>query len=212
MEVAAPQGSDTEAQAFAARQQRALESCILFLLASKFDNHQSDMMHRLKTQLPVLFKTVPIDTLYANVLMLFTTHEIVSTPFAGQAILESHSALARSEHMSEETAAFFVKQLRDRVVQHNLRVVARYYTRIHSLRLAALLGLSYDELEVHLSDIASGGDLYVKIDRPAGVVCFHERPQPEQVLSDWASDVGKMLQLMEATCHIINRENMVYKV
>jgi 26S proteasome regulatory subunit N5 len=224
--VAAAQGSSDSAmdastteevapaatEAFAARQKVALESTILFLLASKFDNHQSDMTHRLKAQLTTLFKTVPLDPLYANALNLFTTHEIVHAPFPGQDTLEGHASLSRTDHLSEETAEFFRKQLRDRTVQHNLRVVGRYYTQIRSKRLAVLLGLTYDVLEVHLAEIASAGDLYLKIDRPAGVVSFHQRPQPEQVLSDWASDVGKMLHLMESTCHIINRENMVYKV
>ena len=201
-----------DAASFSARQQQALESCIIFLLTSKFDNHQSDMMHRLKAQLSTTFKSLVMDPLYKNVLVLFTTHEIVPTNFPGQAALEAHTCLSRSEHMTDDTANFFRKQMRDRVVQHNLRVVARYYTRIRSQRLATLLDLPYDVLETHLSEVASGGDLYLKIDRPAGIVSFHARPQPEQVLSDWASDVGKMLHLMEATCHIINRENMVYKV
>ncbi len=213
MEVAEESAVDpAEAAAFAARKQSALESCVLFLLASKFDNHQSDMMHRVKGQLSALFKALPLDGLYAEALRLFTTHEIIPTPFPGQSALEAHSSLARSEHQSDETAEFFRQQLRDRVVQHNLRVVARYYKRIRSARLAELLGLSFEALETHLSEIASGGDLYLKIDRPAGIVSFHERPLPEQVLTEWSSDVGKMLQLMEATCHIINRENMVYKV
>lgn len=213
VEVEAAHAEETaESAAFAARKKHALESCVFFLLASKFDNHQSDMMHRIKGQLNIVFKTLPLDGLYAEALRLFTTHEIVPTPFPGQSVLEAHSSLARSEHLSDDSAEFFRQQLRDRVVQHNLRVVARYYKRIRSARLAELLGLSFEALEVHLSEIAAGGDLYLKIDRPAGIVSFHERPLPEQVLTEWSSDVGKMLQLMEATCHIINRENMVYKV
>ena len=155
---------------------------------------------------------MPLDALYGTALSLFTTHEIIRSPFEGQAALEAHGSLQRTDHQSEETAQFFRQQLRDRVVQHNLRVVARYYQRIRSARLAALLGLSYDTLETHLAEIASGGDLYLKIDRPAGIVSFHEPLNPEQVLTEWSSDVAKMLHLMEATCHIINRENMVYKV
>ena len=195
-----------------AAQQQALESCIIYLLMSKFDNHQSDMMHRVKGQLSVQFKGLPLDQLFAGALLLFTTHEIIPTPFPGQSVLEAHSSLNTNEHLSAETAQYFRQQLRDRVVQHNLRVVARYYKRIHSVRLAALLDLSFEALEVHLSEISSGGDLHLKIDRPAGIVSFQERQSPEQVLTEWSSDVSKMMQLMESTCHLINRENMVYKV
>lgn len=212
MDVEGAVESAENTQAFLARKQHALESAVFFLLASKFDNHQSDMMHRVKGQLTTLFKTMPLDGLYAEALRLFTTHEIIATPFPGQATMEAHRCLHRTDHLSDEAADFFRQQLRDRVVQHNLRVVARYYKRIRSGRLAELLGLSFEALEAHLAEIASGGDLYLKIDRPAGIVSFHERPLPEQVLTEWSSDVGKMLHLMEATCHIINRENMVYKV
>jgi len=60
--------------------------------------------------------------------------------------------------------------------------------------------------------MSSDGDIYVKIDRPAGVVAFEKPRAPEAVLSDWASDMGKLLGIMESTCHLINRENMVHKV
>jgi 26S proteasome regulatory subunit N5 len=44
------------------------------------------------------------------------------------------------------------------------------------------------------------------------VISFAERQAPEAVLSDWASDMGKLMNLMEGTCHLINRENMVHKI
>jgi 26S proteasome regulatory subunit N5 len=195
------------------RQRTALESCIVFLLTSKFDNHQNDMMHRLKIQLPTIFKTVQLDPAYVAALGLFTTHEIVPTPFPQQqALFEQHSSLQRTEHMSSEIADHFREQLKVRVIQHNLRVVARYYTRIHTVRLATLLGLTLEALEGHLAELSSGGDLYLKIDRPMGIVTFQAHRLPEQVLTEWSSDVTKMLQLMESTCHLINRENMVHKV
>lgn len=51
-----------------------------------------------------------------------------------------------------------------------------------------------------------------QIDRPAGIVSFDKPRAPEAVLTDWASDMGKLLGIMESTCHLINRENMVHKV
>lgn len=97
-----------------------------------------------------------------------------------------------------------------------------------------MVGLSTDELEDHLSRLSESGSkslkdvvisengngnsgneasgLYVKIDRPSGIINFQEPRECESVLSDWASDVSKMLSLMESTCHLINRETMVYKV
>ena len=90
-----------------------------------------------------------------------------------------------------------------------------------------MVGLSTDDLEAHLSRLSESGSkslkegengangnngLYVKIDRPSGIINFKAPRECESVLSDWASDVSKMLTLMENTCHLINRETMVYKV
>lgn len=33
-----------------------------------------------------------------------------------------------------------------------------------------------------------------------------------QILSDWNSDIGQLLQLVERSCHLINKENMLHKV
>lgn len=221
-----------------AQRQSALESSIIFLLMSPYGNHQSDMMHRVLLQLSAATTTgdnstttttssaascfSTIDAVYLKALTLFTTHEIIVTPFPGQMdIIERHpTAILR---LPADTAAYFIQLLKDRIVQHNLRVIARYYKRIRTSRLASLLDLSHPVLEKYLSEAAFaavssnnkeeiGEGLYLKIDRPAGIVSFQAKQQPEEVLTAWSSDMTKMLQLMESTCHLINRENMVYKV
>jgi 26S proteasome regulatory subunit N5 len=98
--------------------------------------------------------------------------------------------------------------LHRRIVQHNLRVVGTYYTRIRGSRLAQLLQLSGDRLETELADMVSSGDLYAKIDRPNDVVRFRAPQRPEAVLSDWASDLDTLLHLVETTTHLIHKENM----
>ena len=129
--------------------------------------------------------------------------------------------------------AYFLKELHIRVIQHNLRIVSQYYKKITTIRLAQMVGLTPDSLEEHLSRLSEasitnnvisknnqdtnnsgnqGNGLYVKIDRPRGVIDFQRPRECESVLSDWAGDVSKMLTLMETTCHLINRETMVYKV
>ena len=109
-------------------------------------------------------------------------------------------------------ASEFIPSLRTRVIQHNIRVLKTYYCRIHSTRMAAMLGLTVESLEEHLADMSSNGDIYVQIDRPQGIISFVEPTSPEEVLSDWSSGVGNVLNLLESTCHLINRENMVHNI
>ena len=41
-------------------------------------------------------------------------------------------------------------------------------------------------------------------------VRFAKPKPPDEVLEDWASDVSKMLSLVEMTCHLINKETMLH--
>ena len=93
-----------------------------------------------------------------------------------------------------------------RVVQHNVRVAAMYYKRIHGKRLSSLLGLSPSDLEGYISDMVSGGEIYAKIDRPNDVIRFSKPKRCEEILSDWGSDIGRLLNLVEQTTHLISKE------
>lgn len=129
----------------------ALRCCILFLLLSKYDNHQRDMLHRLR-----LLRELETLPTHAAILLQFSTNELVPFPFAGSD--ELLNALATPRHAvaeaSHESDAYFRDQLQPRVVQFNLIVVSKYYSRIHTTRLAGLLGLSTDRLEEYLSDVS----------------------------------------------------------
>lgn len=179
--------SVAEAEAFKTQRREALEGAIIFLLMSKHDNHQNDMLHRVKKQLAVAeFKDLAssLHSVYTSAVALFTTKEIIPNPFPDQGILESHPSLFYpnpNSPLAKEIAAQLSKTLQDRIIQHNLRVVGAYYKRIRTERLCQLLGLSPFELEAHLSEMSSDGQLYLKIDRPVGIVDFMEKKMPEQV-------------------------------
>jgi len=185
----------------------ALSSCVLFLLVSPYDNHQSDMMHRLKKlkELDMYSGLSP----YRDLLAFFTEKEIVPMNFQHKELLLAHPSL--SKH-GVDVQNHFTNTLEKRTIQHNLRVVAGYYSNIRLTRLSNLLGLTTAQIEEQLAEMSLGGDIYVKIDRPSGLVCFSKQRPAEAVLSDWAADLGKLLSLMENTYHLINRENMVHRV
>lgn len=190
---------------------KAIENCIVFLLSSKFDNHQSDMMFRVKSLLTTDWKDLGVNKLYTHALHLFTTDEIIVTPFQGQQEFEQSECLFLYDNSETQFSKHFVDQFRKCVIEHNLRVVSKYYKRIRLSRLAELTNLLPEQLERHLSELSFSGDILLKIDRPNGIVSFEVKRSPEEVLSEWSSDISKMMQLMETTCHLINRENMVHK-
>jgi 26S proteasome regulatory subunit N5 len=115
----------------------------------------------------------------------------------------------------------------------NIRTIAGYYRRITMNRFAQLLFLSVDvrppslfgwygrmctadvfvqESEKILSDLVVKKSVWARIDRPKGVINFTKAQEPTEVLNDWAHNVSELLELVEKTCHLIHRENMVHKV
>lgn len=183
---------------------KSLSSCITYLILSKFGNHQSDMMHRL-----MLLKDVKLLPSFYHILTKFTTSEVIAFPFDFQGDLEE---VVRSSQTNVAQTDEFIPLLHTRVTQHNIRVLKAYYSKIRSSRMSDMLGLTVDSLEDFLAEMSSSGDLYVQIDRPKGIISFVEPTTPEEVLSDWSSSVGGVLSLLESTCHLINRENMVHNV
>ncbi|XP_057492857.1 26S proteasome non-ATPase regulatory subunit 12 homolog A-like isoform X1 [Actinidia eriantha] len=103
------------------------------------------------------------------------------------------------------------EDLRQRVIEHNILVVSKYYSRITLKRLAELLCLSVQETEKHLSDMVVSKALVAKIDRPVGIVCFQTAKDSNDILNSWALNLEKLLDLVEKSCHQIHKETMVHK-
>lgn len=101
--------------------------------------------------------------------------------------------------------------LRERIIEHNILVVSKYYARITVKRLAELLCLTVEEAEKHLSDMVVSKALVAKIDRPMGVVCFQTAKDSNGILNSWAMNLEKLLDLVEKSCHQIHKETMVHK-
>ncbi|KAG6768335.1 hypothetical protein POTOM_027243 [Populus tomentosa] len=116
------------------------------------------------------------------------------------------------------------EDLKQRIIEHNILVVSKYYSRITVKRLAELLCLSIqvlhsrmialillEEAEKHLSDMVVSKALVAKIDRPMGIVSFQVAKDSNDILNSWAMNLEKLLDLVEKSCHQIHKETMVHK-
>ncbi len=162
------------------------------------------------------WKELPIHPSFLHALKLFLRDELIVTPFDGQErvsrIVVQHQTSPHSLVLTDTLRDHFVSEFHTAMIEYNLRIVAKYYARIRMDRVASLLQLRTETVEFHLSDLSFRGDIAVKIDRPQGMVVFQGSKQADQVLTDWAKNISTLLELMETTGHLINRENMVYKV
>ena len=65
--------------------------------------------------------------------------------------------------------------LKSRIVEHNIRMMAKYYTKIRLTRMCKLLALTESETEDCLSDMVVAGTISAKTDRLEGIVDFTEQ-------------------------------------
>lgn len=67
------------------------------------------------------------------------------------------------------------------------------------------------EAEKHLSEMVVSKALVSKIDRPMGVVNFQTTKDSNEILNAWSSNLEKLLDLVEKSCHQIHKETMIHK-
>ncbi|KAL9055748.1 MAG: hypothetical protein Q9162_003384 [Coniocarpon cinnabarinum] len=189
--------------------QPTLQRTIYFIILAPYDNEQSDLLHRI-AQDPRNAQHVPED---AELLTMFTKPELMRWPVVekkfGPHLCSTdifHPRDEKTEQDPEGKAYQRWRDLRKRVIEHNVRVVAKYYTRIQFARLTQLLDLSEDETEQYISDLVTSKTIYAKIDRPAKLVSFKKPADADDVLNEWSGNMKSLLGLLERIDHLITKE------
>ncbi|GAA5955004.1 hypothetical protein JCM3765_003159 [Sporobolomyces pararoseus] len=194
-----------------------LRNIVFFVILAPYDNEQSDLLNRvyrderLKEMKecydlvkcfidPELRRWPNIEELYGDALRKTKVFGPKGTAGVNGDIEEEEKHAKGDERW---------KVLHDRIVEHNIRVVATYYTRITLSRLSSFLNLPIPQTEQFLSSLVTSKTVYAKIDRPAGIVNFVKPKKGDEVLNEWSSDVGKLMGLIEKSCHLIAKEHAV---
>ncbi|XP_057376771.1 26S proteasome non-ATPase regulatory subunit 12-like [Daphnia carinata] len=191
-----------------------MQHAILYLLLSPFDNEQSDLTHRFLQE-----KVVDEIPKYKELLQLFVAAELIHW---GTLCQQYQQVLRAGEASTPATDVFTIgteegekrwKALKTRVVEYNIRIMAKYYTRVTMQRMAALLDLSVEETEEFLSNLVSSKTVTAKVDRLDGVVHFQtsQTQDVNAVLNSWSSGLASLMDLVTKTNHLINREEMVHR-
>ncbi|KAK4056568.1 proteasome regulatory particle subunit [Microbotryomycetes sp. JL221] len=194
-----------------------LRNIVYFVVLAPYDNEQSDLLERVfKDE-----KLVKVPESY-DLIKCFTTPELMRWPgveelygqslrqtkvFGSKGVSGVAGDIEESDKDSQGDKRWQV--LHDRVVEHNIRVISKYYTRVTVTRLSELLDLDQNKTESFLSSLVSSKTVYAKIDRPAGTVSFEQPKTGDQILNDWSSDVSKLMGLIDKTCHLIAKEHAV---
>ena len=119
---------------------------------------------------------------------------------------------AQANQSADDKAFRRWEDLRKRVIEHNVRVVAKYYTRMRMNRLTQLLDLTEDETENFISDLVTSKTIYAKIDRPAQIVTFEKPRDADDVLNEWSANMKSLLGHLERIDHLITKEEMMARI
>lgn len=196
-----------------------LISIIYYIILSPYDNYQSDLIHKIKAN-PVFSKTA--GSKIFDLLEIFTTNELIHWETIEKEYRDQFSnsdVFANNEDNS--------KSLQKRIIEHNLRIINKYYLFIKLDRLAFLLQLEEPEAESYVSEMVNNGMISAKINRPQGVIKF-EKLQPgtaagasqvtsngeniNELLNNWINDVDTLLEEVDSIGHLINKEEMMYGI
>lgn len=178
----------------------AVLACIL----SPYSEEQHKLLESLKKDFAI--GEIPF---CKKLLHLFTTYEIIVWPFEDQDVFRFVEGFKFSTEFGNNDDN--LELFHTRTVQHNIRVVARYYTDIQMGRLATFLNVSIEEMEKYLSDMVVAGEVHAKIDRLEQSIRFKKKPSPQEIVSTWSTSIDALIHKIENTCHEVNRENMVQK-
>lgn len=189
----------------------ALRNVVIYLVLSPYDNEQSDLIHRVKED-----KNLEELPLYRDLLQLFIKLELINWQLLCRVYEEelrngSTTFSPKYVFAYDEGGNKCWQDLKSRVVEHNIRIMAKYYTRISLTRMAQLLDLSEVETEEVLSTLVVNKTVWAKVDRLAGIVSFSQQKDPNDVLNDWSHNLNSLMHLLSKTTHLINKEEMVHK-
>ncbi|KIM88567.1 hypothetical protein PILCRDRAFT_813522 [Piloderma croceum F 1598] len=171
----------------------ALEHIVYYVVLAPHNNEQSDMLHRLYVD-PALIKL----ELQYNLVKSFVTRELMRWP----GIQKVYAPFLRTTTVFTSDKRW--EDLHTRIIEHNIRVVADYYTRITLPRLTSLLDLTPQATEETLARLVVSGTIWARIDRPSGIINFRAKRSAEDVMNDWSSDMQKLLGLVEKTWMGVN--------
>ncbi|CAN3360689.1 26S proteasome regulatory subunit Rpn5p [Diutina catenulata] len=190
-------------------------SIVYYIILARWSPEQNDLMLRIKANSAV---SKQVSKATYKLLEIFTTNELIHWSNIQRDYASDFASVAKSIFDDQKN----VDNLQKRIIEHNLRIVNKYYSCIQLPRLAQLLQLSSDEAESNVSELVNDGMITAKINRPMGVVRFDASKSGgskasdasgiNEVLNEWCYDVEKLLEEVDSIGHLINKEEMMHGI
>lgn len=186
--------------------ERALISAAIFSILAEITPGQQTQLNTIKTM-----KALDDLPVHKKLLNHFLTPELMKWSQIAQDYTKElrNSTVVEIFNMTEDGETRW-KDLQSRIIEHNIRVIAKSFTRIRTKRMAEHLDLNIDQTEKHLSDLVVKGAVWARIDRLSGVVNFERKKLPSEKLNDWSNTIDTLMDLLNKATHCIQKEEMVH--
>ena len=187
------------------QKRKSFENFVIYTMISPYSHEQVDILNIIKTK--YVRELEILETLEKFVHKLLVSELM---PLNEESVKDQMGDfdpfIDITEHFEEHLKLMF-KQ----IIQHNLRVIEKYYQRIQLDRLSALIGVGVDRAESEIADMVINNSIVAKINRLAGSVKFGKKEFVNDTLNNWNHDIKDLLSKIDKTCHLINREKVVYE-
>lgn len=151
------------------KKKNSFRNFIIYLLVSPYTNEKVDLLNIVEAMYP---RELEQEEMLAKFVRKFLTFELmpmneatIQTDMSGFEPFQERTLHAKN-HMIE-----LIRQL----VQHNIRVIEKYYSRISLGRMSQMVGVSEERAENELGDMVVNKRIDAKINRLAGIVVFSKR-------------------------------------
>uniref|UniRef100_A0A0N5AIQ5 PCI domain-containing protein n=1 Tax=Syphacia muris TaxID=451379 RepID=A0A0N5AIQ5_9BILA len=192
---------------------KILKCVVLYVLLSPHTNEQWDTLHRIRK-----IRQLELIPEYKMLLELFVNEEIIAwketimTQYERLLRIGLSTSCATDVFDNSEKGQERWRDLKTRVGEHNMRMIAKYYTQITFDRMAELLDYPPDEMETFLCNmIVSGAIPDAKIHRPLRIVNLRARKAHIEQLDQWGMSVRKLTDILNKVAHLISKEEMVHR-
>jgi len=187
-------------------QVQALSNGILALILAKRGNEERDLLHRTVSMEKKLLEQTP---LLRQLVVMLTTSELIRWPLS-EAMMERVGGFKFVGVVDEEQSDL-MDRVRDKVIEHNIGVVAGYYERISTKRLSQFVAIDEAQTEQYVSKMVTEKELFARINRLDGIIRFRRKQTENEMLNEWKADTDRLLDLVDLTCHHIHKETVVHK-
>lgn len=181
----------------------ALENIVYFITLAPYDNLQSDLIHKIAAD-----SRLPSLPVHNELIKCFTVDELMRWPKVAE-IYGPPLQKSPVYDLSSKDGAARWEDFRKRVIEHNIRVISKYYTRIRISKLNKLLDLSEKETEDFISKLVIQGTIYARINRPERIVTFAKPKDSNDVLNEWSHNISTLLGHIETIGHLISKDEMI---